>query len=312
MSTFAPKQHLSRSNRFFAVTPSRLAAVVEHDLSRAELLVWAAVEMGAKPRCPVAFTYAKLAESLHLSVDTIRRAVRRLLSLGLVVGFFKANTHHLAPATGAREDAGESLALVQGGDSSAPTFSPPLDAVEPGTGAAVSRKNLASAPGLVAEKSVPVDVSAQAPYVTSPESKEKLSLCLCPVARQLVEEWNVFPKVAVDLVQRYGPEKVTQVMAWGGWLKSKGKLRSLGWVYQALTRGWVVPEGFQKATKAPTPHRQSADTPAPTKAEEAPSTPESQLSTIKQMLASPIPAVRRMGEKLASDWGVPLEAARAV
>lgn len=312
MSTSPSIQHSNTSNRFFAVTPSRLAAVVEHDLSRAELLVWAAVEMGAKPRRPVAFTCAKLAESLRLSVDTVRRAVRRLLSLGLVVGFFKNNTHHLAPAVGAWEGARENPASVQGSDSPTPAYSPTADTVDPGTGAGLPAENLASVQGCAPENGVSEPAAAVPQTYTSPERKEKLDLSLCPVARQLVEDWNVFPKVAVDLVERFGADHVGQVMAWGAWLKSKGKLRSLGWVYQALVRGWAVPDGFQRATKAPTPHRQPADTPKPSKDEEAPSTPESQLATIKQMLSSPVPAVRRMGERFAAEWGVSLEAVRAV
>lgn len=312
MSTSPSIQHSNTSNRFFAVTPSRLAAVVEHDLSRAELLVWAAVEMGAKPRRPVPFSLEKLAENLHLSADTVRRAVRRLLSLGLVAGFKKANTHHLAPAAGAWEGSGEkpTLAPVPGRQGS--TFSPTADQREADAGAGSPSEKPTLAPVSVPGNADGEPAAAVTQTYTSPERKERLDLSLCPVARQLVDDWNVFPKVAVDLVERFGADHVGQVMAWGAWLKSKGKLRSLGWVYQALVRGWAVPDGFQRATKAPTPHRQPADTPKPSKVEETPSTPESQLATIKQMLASPVAAVRRMGERFAAEWGVSLEAARAV
>lgn len=314
MSTSPSIQHGNTSNRFFAVTPSRLAAVVQHDLSRAELLVWAAVEMGAKPRRPVPFSLEGLAASLHLSADTVRRAVRRLLALGLVAGFKKANTHHLAPAAGAWEASSENPALVPGSGGEAPTFSPTADQVKADIGAGFPSENPTLVPVSIPANADGEPASGQPPYVKSSERKDKLSFSLCPVARQLVDDWNVFPKVAVDLVERFGADHVGQVMAWGAWLKGKGRVRSLGWVYQALVRGWAVPEGFQRATKAPTAHRQPADTPTPSKAEEAPveSTPESQLATIKQMLGSGVPAVRRLGEKLAAEWGVSLEALRAV
>lgn len=314
MPTSTATQHGNPSNRFFAVTPSRLASVVQYDLSRAELLVWASVEMGAKPRRPVAFSLEGLAANLHLSPDTVRRAVRRLLALGLVAGFKKANTHHLAPAAGAWEDSREKPTLAPGSDRQAPTFSPPADQVEADTDAGSLFEKPTLASGSSPGNADGEPAAATPPYFTSPERKDKLSFSLCPVARQLVDDWNVFPKVAADLVERFGADHVGQVMAWGSWLKGKGRVRSLGWVYQALVRGWAVPDGFQRAAKLPTTHRQPADTPTPTKAEEAPveSTPESRLETIKQMLSSPVPAVRRMGEKFAAEWGVSLEAVKAV
>lgn len=305
----------TRSVRFFALTPERLELVVRHRLTRAELLVWSHVELHAKPRCPVAFTLEGVAVQLELGVASVRRAVRRLLHVRLLVGLFEGNRYRLAPAGGAFDQAGENLPEREG----SPARSPQRTA---GPAVARSAENLPPEEGTVGENlperegDEPEDArhdeaGAQSPELHVSENK-KLSFMTCGLTRELADQWGMYRPVAERLVATHGRDRVTQVLAWGRHLRDSGKLRSRGWAYQALVRGWDAPDSFHaarhKAQEGLSVERQVSPVPslAPVAAE--PLDEAGRVETLRTMYSSPVAPMKRMAVTLAGKWGVPLEA----
>lgn len=312
MSTSPATPRPAKSPRFFALTVDRLEAVVKHGLTRAELLVWAHVELHARPRCPVAFTLEGVAARLELGVDTVRRAVRRLLQARLLVGLFEGNRYRLAPAAGAFENLapmpgseGQGLAELPGVDHDQGDEN--LAPVPGGEG-----QNLAPLPGDEPEEARHDEAGDLPPKLQAPE-RSKRSFEACALTKELVAEWGVFGPVAARLVATHGRERVAQVLDWGRHLKGAGKLKSRGWAYQALERGWSAPEGFyaarHKAQEGPSKPAQVPQDPpgVPTPADE-PLDEAARIATLRDMYSKPLPALRRMAVKLAGEWGVSLEA----
>lgn len=318
MSTTPATPQAVRPARFFALTADRLNAVVLHRLTRAELLVWSHVELHARPRQPAPFTLEGIAVRLELGVDTVRRAVRRLLHVGLLVGMFQGNRYRLAPATSAFEN----LAPVPGSQV------PGLAELR-GDGDDQADENLEPLPGDEGHDLAPVqgsdpeegrhDLAGGSPPETYGSEKKKRSFMACALTRELTGEWGLYRAVAVRLVATHGRDRVRQVLEWGRHLKDAGKLKSRGWVYQALVRGWDAPDGFHAARHkaqegASKPAQVSQDPPpAPAPADE-PLDEAGKIETLRAMYGKPMPALKRLAVKLAGDWGVPLEAfgARAV
>lgn len=300
-----------RSVRFFALTPERLELVVRHRLTRAELLVWSHVELHAKPRCPMRFTLEAVAVRLGVSVDTASRAVRRLLLVGLLVGMYEGKRYRLAPAAGAFEN----TACMPG---SGEADSPELEVDDNDQG----HENTACVPGEVFENTacVPGDgpqeahedgAGDQSPELHVSENK-KQSFMTCGLTRELVDQWGMYRPVAERLVATHGRDRVTQVLAWGRHLRDSGKLRSRGWAYQALVRGWDAPDSFHaarhKAQEGLSVERQVSPVPslAPVAAE--PLDEAGRVETLRTMYLNPMGPVKRMAVTLAGKWGVPLEA----
>jgi len=228
--------------------------------------------------------------------------VRRLLDAGLLVGIFEGNRYRLAPAAGAFD---------QGSDNRSSLIdTPPRGARAHGHR---KRSRVIASPAetrssLIGEQT---DNQEQEPVTGSPhmglssEVKEKLS-SLCPLTEALARNWGMYPAVASRMVATYGEARVLQVLEWGQHLKDTNKLKSRGWAYQALTGEWQAPKG---TTKAAQNHRNfTAISPqAETPKEAVEASPEDRLKTVQDMLSSPVRGIRRMGERLAADWGVSLE-----
>lgn len=291
--------------RFFAVTHNRVRIAVDNDLSRAELLVWAAIELESKPNRPIVFTLERLAESLKLSVASVRRAIHRLMGLGLIAGQYSAKRHHLAPATSASEPdtgarLGESIPAASKGILSDHTHT------EPDTGARLGSNNLTSVQNREAQEAHHISDTGDSPEISSEKYKKKLLKNNCPIVTELVSEWNLYPGVAADLIRRFGDARVRQVLAWGAWMKRQGRVRSLGWVYQALVRGWAVPDGFH-AQQSDLPRLPQATSATPGEPVSQEPDPIARLATVTEMLQSKVPAIRRMGARFAADWGISAE-----
>jgi hypothetical protein len=123
----------------------------------------------------------------------------------------------------------------------------------------------------------------------------------------------VFGPVAARLVATHGRERVGQVLAWGRHLRAAGKLKSQGWAYQALVRGWDAPDSFHaarhKGQEGPSkPAQVSQDPPSATAPADEPLDEAARIATLRDMYSKPLPALRRMAVKLAGEWGVSLEA----
>lgn len=74
-------------------------AIIEHDLTRAEILVWSHVESIGNPENLTEIVLEETAETLRVNVSSVRRAVRRLSELGLIEAEFTDNRHHVGPVT---------------------------------------------------------------------------------------------------------------------------------------------------------------------------------------------------------------------
>lgn len=316
MSTSPATPHPAKSPRFFALTADRLDAVVQHGLTRAELLVWAHVELHARPRCPVAFTLEGVAARLELGVASVRRAVRRLLQVRLLVGLFEGNRYRLAPAGGAFDQAGENLPGREGSPARSPqrTAGPvaagSAENLPPEEGAA--GENLPEREGDEPEEARHDEAGDPPPELKAPERSKK-SFEACALTKELTNEWGVFGPVAARLVATHGRERVGQVLDWGRHLKAAGKLKSRGWAYQALVRGWDAPDSFHaarhKGQEGPSkPAQVSQDPPSATAPADEPLDEAARIATLRDMYSKPLPALRRMAVKLAGEWGVSLEA----
>lgn len=317
----------SSTPRFFALTAERLEAISLHRLTLADVRVWAFIELQAKPRQPIPFALERVALSLGVGVNTVRRAVRRLIGAGLLVGRLEGNRHHLAPAEPAFFKAPktpETLANL----SSTPEpdtlpnrveDAPQAEAVEglEGEGSLPNRVGLEAAtlPNRV-EDNAPKAGGEPVPAVPPKKLKsrdKKVSFNACAHSEALSRDWGIYPAVAARLVGSYGPERVGEVVRWGEHLKAIGKLRSRGWVYQALVRGWGAPDTYHQAqhrAQEGLPEPQQSPTPvkAPERPVEAPLDAEGKVNTLARMLAQPFPASKRLAAKLAADWGIDLTA----
>jgi hypothetical protein len=282
------KKNNAARSRFFALTPERLGAITEHRLTRSEILVWAEVETKAAPGRARVFNLESVAQALRIGVDSVRRALRRLIGLGLIEGVFEGNRHHLSPAGRAQAD------MVHTTER------------EPCTSARLPRENLAPVLGCDAgNQAVTGDSGCHIEHVSEKKLVGKTSFE--PTVRQLTQGWGLYPAVARALVSRFGIERVTQVMAWGAWLKNQGKIRSLGWLHQALVGGWVVPDGFQREQQTSgdvTAQRRPAPAPVQSHQVAQVETFEDKLETVRQMCLSTVPAVRRLGERFRVEWGL--------
>lgn len=315
MSTSPATPHPAKSPRFFALTSDRVEAVVKHGLTRAELLVWAHVELHARPRCPVAFTLEGVAARLELGVASVRRAVRRLLQVRLLVGLFEGNRYRLAPAGGAFDQAGENLPEREGSPARSPQRTAgPADVrsaenLPPEEG--VAGENLPEREGGEPEEARHDEAGDLPQSLKAPENLKQSFACA--LTRELCAEWGLYRAVAERLVATHGRERVGQVLAWGRFLKAAGKLKSRGWAYQALVRGWEAPDGFHTARhagqEAPSkPAQVSQDPPSAPAPTDEPLDEAARVATLRDLYAKPLPAMRRMAVKLATDWGIPLEA----
>jgi hypothetical protein len=272
--------------RFFAITPSRLDAVIQHNLSGSDLKVWTLVELTAKPGFPICFNLDWMKKRLELGIATIRRAIHKLLRAGVIIGRFENNRHYLAPASVAfekqenrsneipRQEENRSFLISRKGQEQGNTTLP-----------SVSPKRTLSI-------------------------KEKNKLFACALSRTLTADWGIYPAVAVRLIAEHGQAKIEQAIQWANHLRESGKLKSKGWVYRCLTQGWAMPDDYHQATykaregivdekpvKTPQPQEQPKDLPLDQ---------DQKLETIKKMLSSPLMAARNFAPKLAADWGIDL------
>lgn len=321
----------SNSHRFFAITPERLEALTHHRLTLADVKVWAFVELRARPRQPIPFALEGVALSLGLGVNTVRRALRRLVGAGLLMGHVEGNRHHLAPAAPAFSKALEipetltkvnTPASLEGRADTLPNrveATPQAEAVD-GLEGEGNLPNEAAPEG----ENLPNRITEDAPKVGGKRPSElppkklkskdkKISFNACALSKTLAREWGVYPAVAARLVGTYGPERVGEVLRWGEHLQAIGKLRSRGWVYQALVREWGAPDTYHQAQHRaqeglPQPQQSSTPVTAPERPAEAPLDAQGKLATLARMLAQPFPASKRLAAKLAADWGIDLDA----
>jgi hypothetical protein len=301
MPSHVATPHAVKPTRFFALTAERLDAIHQHRLTRADIQVWAHVELNARPRQPVAFTLEGIADQLHIGVATVRRAVRRLLDVRLLVGFFEGNRYRLAPAAGAFGQADENLSRVEGFPARTPRqrvgSAIAVDAGNRSDMAGKADENLPSRAGNDADNqgAVPDSVGPQTSCSKKQESFLELSI------EALVRIWGMFPAVAERMVTTYGEDRVSQVMAWGEHLKATGKLKSRGWCYQALERGWAVPNTFNAACQEAQEGRIN-DHQVPKRPSK-----EEQERIVRWHMSRKDEVMRVEGRRLAALWDVALE-----
>ena len=272
--------------RFFAITLSRFNALIEHDLSKSDFRVWTLVELSAKPGYPIPFSLDWMAKKLNLGIATIRRSIRKLVSVGLILGNFDNNRHSLAPASKAFEKIDNRSSVI-------------ADQEE--------NRSFVIAEGSQDQE---VDkVSADPPKSLSSIDKNKLNACA--LSKTLSSDWGIYPSVAVGLIVNFGQERVEQVIQWGEHLKSTGKLRSKGWVYRCISLGWSAPDTFhqtrykgQEGLLDIQPVQRHPQPPQPAKNE--PLGYSEKIQTLKKMMDSPFQAGKKLALRLASDWGVDL------
>jgi hypothetical protein len=236
----------------------------------------------------------------------VRRAVRRLLEVRLLVGIFEGNRYRLAPAAGAFDQAGENRSESAGFPARAPhqrAGSASAKKVENRSeSACMTGTILPDMGGLEPGNQETVRDSGD-PHTSSSENKIKLS---SPLVTTLTRDWGMFGPVAERMVTTYGEERVREVLAWADYLKGAGKLKSRGWVYQALVRGWAAPDGINttryKAQEGRSVERQVSQGPAPSK--------EEQERIVRWHLGKKHDAtLRAEGQRLAVLWGVSVEGA---
>ena len=301
MPSHVSTPHAAKPSRFFALTVERLEAIQRHRLTRADIQVWAHVELNARPRQPVAFTLEGIANRLELGVDTVRRSVRRLLAVRLLVGLFEGNRYRLAPATSPFEATANNLASVQG--------STEQDLADlQGNDHDQAHENLAPVQGdaadnLIGVQGIEADKQGAAPDSATLQTScsEKKESFLCPLGEALVRDWGLYAAVAARMVTTYGEDRVRQVMLWGDHLKATGKLKSRGWVYQALERGWAVPDTFnatrQEAVEGRRNERRVSQDPPK----------DEQVRMVRWHLSRKDEAMRVEGRRLAGLWGIELD-----
>ena len=109
---------------------------------------------------------------------------------------------------------------------------PPEEAVE----------NLATMPGC--DRPEPVNERVPAtPHINKLKIK-KLKASELALQRELAEDWNLYPRTAIQLIEAHGERRVQEVVSWGHFLKAQGQLQSLGYVKAALDGGYAAPSGF--------------------------------------------------------------------
>jgi hypothetical protein len=88
------------------------------------------------------------------------------------------------------------------------------------------------------------------------------------------------------------------------------------YLFSAILKGYAPPEGYYKrrhnAQEAPLIAPKVLEHPPGEvkAAADQPATPEQKLSTLNDMLSSPVPGMRRLAAKLARDWGIELPQAQ--
>lgn len=300
MPATAATPHAAKPSRFFALTAERLEAITRHRLTRADIQVWAFVELNACPRQPAPFTLEGIAERLQLGVDTVRRAVRRLMQAGLLAGFFQGNRYRLAPASSPFESGNENPEFLPGS-----TRANKGD--KAGENLARSRgkagENLDSLQGGIGQNAGQKPVSGT-PQRALRAKRKKESFVACALSEELSSQWGMYPAVAARLVATFGEARVRQVLEWAAFLKRAGKLKSRGWVYQALMGQWQAPDGFHAERHKP---QEGASSNAQGVREPL---PEDRERIVRWHLSRTDAALREKGRQLAALWGVDLEAAR--
>lgn len=290
------------TTRFFALTAERLEAITLHRLTLADVKVWAYIELNAKPQAPIPFTLERIALALGLSVNTARRSLRRLTSAGLLVGRVEGNRHLLAPVGYALDGAVLPNRTTKKGAEQQDSLPTRRD------------REAETLPNRITEDTSKAGSEAisEIPPKKLNSRDKKISFNACALSQTLARDWGLYPAVAARLVSTYGQERVQEVIQWGEHLRAIGKLRSRGWVYQALTRGWGAPdtyhqtahkarEGIQEAPQAQPVHQTPES--LPERLLEA----QEKRETLARMLAQPFPASKRLAAKLASDWGIDIQ-----
>lgn len=250
MSAPAPLE----ASRFYAITPERLSALVAKRILTAPAAVLAYVEMTARPGCPRAYSLEGIADALGFGVDAVRRAVRRLLRERLLVGSFEGNRYQLAPATYAFE--GKSTKAAPKVSEAAvenlvdpPGFQKSANlAIMQGSAPEEAIENLAAMQGCDRSEPVSEGVSPT-PHVNKLKIK-KLKASELALQRELAEDWNLYPRTAIQLLEAHGERRVQEVVSWGHFLKAHGQLQSLGYVKAALDGGYAAPNGFYESKRA--------------------------------------------------------------
>ena len=139
-----------------------------------------------------------------------------------------------------------------------------------------------------------------------------------PIRSRLIEH-EVLPWCVDALIAKCDRQLLVQQLEYHEYRLAHGfKFRGhpARYLFSACLHNYAPPEGFfaarHKAQEGPLNEpKVPQHPPAPTKPiTEAPvnepATAEQRAETIQQMLASPIPGVRRLAAKLAADWGVAL------
>ena len=241
MSASAP----SEANRFWAITPERLQSLIQHKIinSPAAMAVLAHVELTARPGHPRIYTLEAIAEALGFGVDAVRRAVRRLLRERFLIGAFQGNRYQLAPASYAFNGKSiEAETTASNLDDRPGSQDSPNLVLLQGSSLEEAPGNLDAPQGCDRHKQVNERASGK-PHSNKLKIK-KLKASELTLQRELAEDWNLYPKVALRLLETHGERRVQEVVSWGHFLKAQGQLQSLGYVKAALDGGYAAPCGF--------------------------------------------------------------------
>lgn len=138
-----------------------------------------------------------------------------------------------------------------------------------------------------------------------------------PIRDQL-SAYEVLPWCVDILLERCDRQVLERQLAHHAFRLEKGfkfKSHAAAYLFRACLHDYAPPEGYHSSA-----HKtreglslESEPQPRPPVFEPAPEAPVSQEEVVREMLSSPLPSVRRMGIRLAKDWGVRLpEIASAV